>query len=58
MSTTCDLAVIRVFADLKTSNTLFWWVRNTQHTDYKKRFKYMSTYSTNPKPNLTVYSES
>ncbi len=24
-----------------------------QHTDYKNIFKYMPTYSTNPKPNLT-----
>ncbi len=29
-----------------------------QHTDYKNLCKYVSTYSTNPKPNLTVYSES
>ncbi len=28
-----------------------------QHADYAKLFKYMSTYSINPKPNLTVYSE-
>ncbi len=29
-----------------------------QHTEYEKLCKYMSTYSTNPKPNITVYSES
>ncbi len=29
-----------------------------QQTDCEKLCKYMSTYSTDPKPTLTVYSES
>ncbi len=28
------------------------------HANYEKLSKYMSAYSTNPKPTLTVYSES
>ncbi len=51
-ATTCQLAVIRVLVDLISANTLFWWVHNIQHTEYEKLCKYVSTYSTNPKPTL------
>ncbi len=51
-----DGARIAIPWSLLSAWPLFYY--DGEHTDYEKLCKYMSTYSTNPKPNLTVYSES
>ncbi len=54
-ATTCQRPVIRVLAECLYEHFILMVPQEASYTDNNYICKYMSTYSTNHNPNLTVY---